>query len=139
MKTYIVQIKRHCGWYATTAEGETFSEAAIGAVIATSKKFDLDLSEYKVSYKFDVDGEYQRVQVFWEEYHDYMLFGHAKPGDYWFGHLVREGSEEDCEYCGGTGQDYYNFWKQCWSCGDDEIEGKSSGKKADSKEYRNPS
>ena len=34
----------------------------------------------------------------------------------------------DCPKCGGTGINHYYSWKECWSCGDDKKDGKSSGK-----------
>lgn len=124
--TFVVHILRHCGWHTTRAEGDTFSDAAVDAVCETLKKFNLDLDTIPHRVEFR-DGDYPRV-VFYETEARPVWNGVTVPGDLWFGQRVREGEEDDCTSCGGTGLSHYNFIKQCWACGDSTERGPSSGK-----------
>ena len=131
MTEYVVHIKRHCGWHTTTAEGDSFPEAAVAAVIDTCKRYGLDLDNipHTAEYLDDVIPDsfsgtfrHRRVLFRWAAPHrvfDPILhggWGVTKPGDYWFSERVREGQEGDCRACGGTGVDFYNPFKTCRMC-----------------------
>jgi hypothetical protein len=126
---YIVHIQRHCGWHTTTAEGASFPEAAVNAVVATCKQFGLDLDtiphtvEYldsEIEQTFGGPFRYQRVQFRdGRERRVFMpLIGwiDTKPGDHWFAERVREGQPGDCSMCGGTSVDFYNPFRGCRKC-----------------------
>lgn len=127
MPEYIVHIHQHFGWETTREPGETFAEAAVAAVVRVCKERNLNLDEipHAVEYR-DRDG-YQSV-VFYETSRRRIFGGYTYPGEYWFSDQVRQGHEDDCLSCGGTGVNHYNPFRQCWSCGDQEQNGKSSGK-----------
>jgi hypothetical protein len=131
---YIVHIERHCGWHTTTAEGETFAEAAVAAVVATCKQFGLDLDSIPHTVEY---GEEDLPQTFGEPFHyrrvlfreaserrvfDPILnvggWGMTKPGDHWTSCRVEEGKPGDCPMCGGTSVDFHNPFVGCWKCTD---------------------
>lgn len=134
--THIVHIERHSGWYTTTAEGDTFADAAQAAVVATCKRFGLDLDTIAHTVEFEdrpntdtfldelSPPSYQYVALRWAEPHrvfDPLVhggWGMTKPGDRWFSERVREGAEGDCGRCGGTGVDVRNPFVRCRTCGE---------------------
>jgi hypothetical protein len=126
-QNHIVHIKRHCGWYTAEATGGTFAEAAIAAVVATCKKFRLDLDTIPHAVAFKDDPEYPYV-AFRETASRPIFGGITRPGDLWFSETVRPGRADDCPSCGGTGVNFYNPFNQCWSCGDMKQRGKGTGK-----------
>ena len=128
-REYVVHIRRHCGWHTTREVAPNFSDAAIRAVVRTCKEFDLDVDKIPHRVEFQ-DDEYPYV-TFWETSHRPVAFGRMQqPGDLWFSDRVREGAEDDCHACGGTGVNFYNPFVQCWKCGDQTAKGQSSGKQA---------
>lgn len=135
MPEFIVHIKRHSGWHTTTAEGDTFGEAAVKAVIATCKQFGLDVNTipHTVEYGEEVlprilsePFRYRRV-LFTETGERDVFDPHrggwvtTQPGDIWFAERVEEGKPGDCPACGGTGIDFYNPFRGCRSCTDGTI------------------
>lgn len=133
MITYTVHIKRHCGWHTTTAEGETFGDAAVAAVVETCKQFGLDLDSIPHTVEYveedlpQSDGStfrYRRVRF--NEVSERSVFDPfiargwttTKPGDYWFAERVEEGKPGDCPACGGTSVEYDNPFRGCWKCTD---------------------
>jgi hypothetical protein len=128
MPKFIVHIRHHAGWRTTEAEGSTFGEAAIAAVIATNKQYGLDVNDIPHTVSFNERDEYRSV-VFRETSRRPVFGGATHPGELWFADQVREGKADDCEKCGGTGSGVDNPFVQCWACGDRKLKGKSSGKK----------
>lgn len=128
MKKFIVHIKRHCGWHTTEAEGATFGEAAIKAVIATCRQFGLDVDTVPHTVAFK-DGDYPAV-VFTEASTRPVFGGTQYKGSLWFAERVREGEPDDCQSCGGTGIGHSNPFVQCWACGDRTARGEGTGKQA---------
>lgn len=128
MKKFIVHIRRHTGWYTTEAEGATFAEAAVSAVIATALKYGLDVNTVPHTVAYREDDGYSCV-VFTETSKREIFGGCTRPGELWFADRVRQGEPDDCPSCGGTGIDYHNPFQQCWSCGDRTQRGQSSGKR----------
>lgn len=125
---FIVHIRRHCGWHTTREAGANFGDAAIKAVVRTCAEFNLDVAEVPHRVEFR-DGDYPAV-IFWETSQRPVFMGTQFPGDLWFSDRVREGAEDDCPKCGGTGVNFYNPFVQCWECGDQTVKGQSSGKMA---------
>lgn len=127
MTKFIVHIRRHCGWHTTEAEGATFAEAAIAAVIATCKQYGLDVDKvpHKVSFN-ERDKDYMSV-VFREDSYRQVFRHVTSPGELWFADQVRQGHEDDCTSCGATGVSHYNPFMQCWACGDRKMRGKGTG------------
>lgn len=138
MTEHIVHIKRHCGWHTTTAEGDTFGEAAVTAVVETCKQFGLDLDSipHTVDYlDTDLDqtggGTFRYRRVQFRETGGRRVFMPligwimTKPGDIWFAERVEEGKPGDCPACGGTSVDFHKPFKGCWKCtnGGDRFEG----------------
>jgi len=124
---HVVHILRHCGWHTTRERGATFGEAAVRAVVRTCAEHGLDLSEIPHTVGF-ADDDHPRV-VFREASHRRVFGGFRRPGDFWFSWRVREGAEDDCPACGGTGVSHYNPFHQCWACGVNGAEGRSSGRR----------
>lgn len=133
MPEFIVHIERHCGWHTTTAEGDTFAEAAVTAVVATCKQFGLDLDTIPHTVEFRETMEPQTLgepfryrRVLFRETGEREVFDPfiargwttTKPGDYWFADRVEEGQPGDCPMCGGTSVDFHNPFKGCWKCTD---------------------
>lgn len=130
MSKFIVHIRRHCGWHTVEAEGATFGEAAVSAVVATCKQYGLDLDKipHSVEFRQSESDDYTSV-VFRETASREVYRGRTTPGEFWFGERVRQGNLDDCEKCGGTGTNFYNPFMQCWACGDRKQRGYGSGKK----------
>lgn len=119
MGTYIVHAKTPTGWVTLAGEGESFSEAAIAAVVQHEKDRGLDLDAIPHTVEFDDSDDYPRVQFFEASERVITTFGFCpaitKPGDWWFSVRVREGKPGDCGACGGTGLDYLGLMK-CGKC-----------------------
>lgn len=133
MSKFTVHIRRHCGWHTTEAEGATFGDAAVAAVVVTEKSYGLDLDNIPHTVEFNEKEDYQSV-VFREASSRQVFGGVTHPGELWFGERVREGQEGDCEPCGGTGYGFHNPFRQCWACGDRTQPGVGSGKKRETAE-----
>ena len=130
MSKFIVHIHRHCGWYTTEAEGTTFAEAAVTAVIATCLKYGLDVNTIPHSVAFQEKDGYASV-VFKEQSTRAVYGGMTQAGNLWFANRVRQGQPDDCPSCGGTGINHYNPFMQCWACGDKAQKGQGSGKRTE--------
>lgn len=128
MTTYLVHMHRHCGWYTATAEGATFAEAAVKAVIEMCLKYGLDVNTVPHTVEYIEYKGYPHV-AFTETSRRQVWGRVTKPGDAWFWEQVREGQDEDCLKCGGTGINHYNPFMQCWGCGNHKEKGQGSGKK----------
>lgn len=130
-ETFIVHIERHCGWHTTSAEGDSFAEAAVTAVVETCKQFGLDLDNIPHTVEYGEEdlpqtlgGTFHYRRVLFRETGKRQVFDPfiargwttTKPGDYWFAHRVEEGKLGDCEMCGGTSVDFHNPFRGCWKC-----------------------
>lgn len=140
-ETFIVHIERHCGWHTTIAEGDTFGEAAISAVVTTCKQFGLDLDTIPHTVEYleeDInqtdDSTFHSRRVRFYETSERSVFDPfiargwttTKPGDIWFGRRVEEGKPGDCLACGGTSVEFGNPFRGCWKCTDGERRTKTS-------------
>jgi hypothetical protein len=90
----------------------------------------LPKKEHAHTWKLETFNGVDYVTVSTVEYKPLALGRYLLPGPFWFSCKVRKGKVDDCLKCGGTGQSHYYCWKQCWACGDKELDGRSSGKAA---------
>jgi len=129
MPNFRVHHRTHSRWYTFNVEAPTFGEAAIRAVVDNCKNLGLDLAKiaYEVQYSEREDG-YASV-IFREKSVRRVFRGVTTPGEFWFSDQVRQGAEDDCSRCAGTGIDFYNPFVQCGACGDRKLRGQSSGRK----------
>ncbi len=118
----IVHIHNHAGWKTFTVHAAT-DEHAFVVVILQTHGF---LSEFQDQYEISFDRDGYAVKYTGPPR---PIFGGTQyPGDHWFSDLIRIGEADDCYGCGGTGVNHYYGWRQCWKCGDQKLDGQSSGK-----------
>lgn len=140
MSEFVVHMRDsgvHGRWWKLTAEGETFSEAAVTAVVENHLNRGLDLTTIPHRVEYVPDHQWYGPHVVFYETEPRNVFdpllhggwGLTRPGDVWFSNWVIEGEPDDCPSCGGRGIDSDNPFRQCGRCGDREsaIEWKHIG------------
>ena len=129
MPKFVVHQHAHHGWTTNSYEADVFEEAARIDILESHSflkeivhKIDFSIIEGNLYYSVSYNGEEPRPYL--NPFGD----GFQRKGDYWFGGKIREGSSDDCLDCGGTGINHYYVWRQCWGCGDQELDGRGTGK-----------
>jgi hypothetical protein len=115
---YLVQInfKHSPRWETHMAAADTFGEAACKAVIAAVKALNLDVREVPCRAEYRDHGDYQDVAFYYTDlYQSACGLHHA--GEIWFTQRVKQGCEDDCETCAGTGEDPDSGLFACEVCG----------------------
>lgn len=128
----IIHMHNHAGWRMREVDAATVGEAIKLALRETAKFLD---DEYAEKWRLDHDDpsvEYPKFRIIWD--HDepktFILGCPRYRGDIWWSDRFQVGESDDCPSCGGTGTSHYYIWRQCWSCGDKDKEGRSTGKRA---------
>lgn len=134
MTSFIIHQHHHYGWTTDTVEAADTENAMILNILKYHMFLEKRYSgNYLIEFKPALYGDCYRYCVRWAN--DQPKIDHVGPpmyeGDTWFGDLIRVGAPEDCRRCGGTGSNHYYSWKQCWACGDQEKDGRGTGKKID--------
>lgn len=129
-KLIILHLHNHAGWLTQRIEVATIEEAIKEGLRKRSSFLE---KEYQGRYRIEHDDpndEHPRFRVVWDddEPKTFMWGDTRRKGDVWWSDRYELGEENDCEKCGGTGINHYNPFRQCWACGDKELEGKGLGK-----------
>ncbi len=131
MEKFIIHAHHHYGWTTHEVEAEDYANACYKAMLVTHDW--LPKKEHNHTWALETFNGVDHITVRTVEYKPLALGRYLSPGEYWFNCRVRKGEADDCPKCGGTGHSHYYGWKQCWACGDKELDGKSSGKATQTK------
>lgn len=127
---YIVHQRHHYGWAKTAHEAENPEQALLKDIYAAHPW----LKEYGHTVEVkESEQPYYSVKFNGEPFPPCFYYFRHTDGGHWFGGLIHIGEPDDCPECGGTGANFYTSNRQCWACGDETIEGQSSGKLTEGK------
>ena len=131
MHEYVLHMHNHAGWFTQKIKAKSIAQALIKGLDARagflSKEY---MGRYRIEHD-DPTSEYPRFRVIWnDKTPKFFAFGRPiRKGDMWWSDRFQIGDENDCESCGGTGANHYYPGRQCWKCGDQNLDGRGTGKK----------
>ncbi len=127
----IIHLHNHAGWRMREIDAPTVADAIRIGLGETAGFLE---REYAGRYRIEHDNpnaEYPKYRIIWD--HDEpktFILGYPRyKGDEWWSDRFQVGQPDDCDRCGGTGQNHYYSWRQCWACGDKNKEGRGTGKR----------
>ncbi len=132
MKNFTIHQKHHYGWTKDTFQVNSLNDAVKQSVLKYHDFLEKEYSgEYRIEHNIGKD-KYPEYSVIWDNSKKSKGFALTKSvlvkGDLWFSDRILHGQPDDCTDCGGTGVNRYNPWMQCYGCGDENLEGKGTGK-----------
>lgn len=130
MTEFVLHMHNHAGWHTQTIEAASIAEAITKGLDARAGFLSREYAgRYRVEHD-DPKADHPRFRVIWDDDEPKAFaFGWTRyKGDVWWSDRFQIGAADDCQACGGTGQNHYSPFHQCWNCGDPKAEGRSSGK-----------
>lgn len=133
---YILHMHNHTGWHTQEIVAENIEEVIKKGLHDSAKFLEKEYADsYRIEHNYG-QSKSPRFKVIWDSDNikEFLYGKPLKKGDTWWSDRFEIGEKDDCQSCGGTGSNHYISWKQCFSCGNQELDGKGTGKAMEVKE-----